>query len=410
MLVVYIMFGIVCCYYGCKVFNRWYNPITIYSFIWLIVVFLHQSGLIVFYNLSFFTWIIVIVMQLIFIAGCTLGGKIKINTKKSDYADKERLKKAIIITMIIASIAIIPNILMSINTYGINLLSNTTLIYSDRINDSRLYETIPYLGSFIYISISLIGVYLRKYGFTYYVIICILLGFAQSLTSGARAGIVYLLIVFFSSYYVNKMKVNIKKRDKSKYILIGVVFLFVYILYTITKARSGWVTLTYANPLFYKIFGNNSSIYKIILYICAPLGVLNEYLKECNFNFGINSFLPIYNLLGKIGLDLNVNRYQSWYNTPSSCNVGTWLRELIQDFTIFGALLAVFLFGVIVSVIYKKTVKTGMIRYNVVNSILLLFVCLSFFVWDMRDANMWIAIVAGYYIGRWIDKSKRKEL
>ena len=423
MLLIYTIFNVCLICFSKKIYKKWINPLSTYSIIWEICVGLYQSGLIEYYDLSFITWIAIIVIHFIFALGCMFGLRIKQSNankhSKSHYIRddllEKNLKKAIVITLVIASIAIIGNYLVLIETYGTNILSQINNIYSDRISNTRVFETIPYLGSFIYISMVYLGVYIKRYRFTFISIPVFILAYLQSLASGAKGGLVYLFVLFIFGYLsISIIKKRSGRNNKTlKYItFISIVCIFLFIIYTITNARAGWVKLDYTTERYRMLFGDNPAIYKIITYMASPVGVLNKFLEDSQFFFGKNTFLPIYNLLSKIGITFNeVSRYQTWYYTPIHCNVGTWIREIIEDFTFVGAILVSFIFGAFVSNSFIKVNRNEKEVSNIlVYSMLMLLVVLAFFVWDMRDANIWIAIIFGYFIGKKVERdSSRKE-
>ena len=80
--------------------------------------------------------------------------------------------------------------------------------------------------------------------------------------------------------------------------------------------------------------------------MASPVGVLNKFLEDSQVFFGKNTFLPIYNLLNKIGITFNeVSRYQTWYYTPIHCNVDYMDKKLLRILHFVGAILVSFIFG-----------------------------------------------------------------
>ena len=415
MILVYTSFNILCLIYSKRKYKNIYNPIGIYVIVWQIVLSLHQSGLIFFYKLTLFTWIIIFGMQIAYICGCVFGYKISSHHKNTgQYKNnvlRTALKKWIIITTIIAGMAILINTLYVTKVYGLDLLGNLTNIYSDRVNNKIDVESIPYLSSFIYITFSLCGIYLKKYGFSALIIPAFVLIFVNSLTSGGRAGIVFATIIMFSSYQLTdkickKSSINETKKSKKNRILILIAAIaLIGMIIVISNQRVAGQTTRYATEQFTNIFGNNVLVYKVLTYITGPIGALNEYLKTCEFNFGQNTFLMFYNLLARFGLIERIDQYQEFFNTPLSCNVATWIREVIEDFTVVGGLFTATILGCIVSFFYKRLKKWNNINDIIIVYIFFLVIILSFFDWRLRTSNTWIALVFGYLIGKKIQKS-----
>ncbi len=414
MIFIYTLFNLIVFFVSKRILKKIINPVSIYCAVWELALLIHQSGLIVFYELSAFTWIVIFGGEFLFASGCFLGTSIKAK-KYVNTIDKEelrkQLKKYIVITLCLAGIAIVGNYYRYVQYYGTDLLSEITEVYYDRVNNKVSIESIPYLGSLIYVTMGLLGIYTKKYGFSLYIVPVLILAYLKSLTFGARAGIVFLFLIFVFSYLISEgsgIKREFASSKLKRYIsliAIGIVLIVMFVL--LTQGRVAGVQLTYASSSFKKIFGNNAFVYKVLTYIAAPIGALNEYLKECDFDFGINTFKTIYNILAKLGLMERIDQYQSYYYTPLSCNVATWLRELIQDFSVL-AIPIFLIFGFIVGFVYKKVYIYGEIRNIVVLSVLMMVVALSFFDWRIRSSDIWIALLFGYLIGKKIDKKVKR--
>lgn len=412
MVLIYIVFNFFSILLSNCIYRKWINPISMYAAVWVIAVGVHESGLIYYYDIEPFTWFVIFLMQIVFNVFSYIGFNLKTHQKTVDVTrsiDLEtlevKIKKYLLITSLIASIAIMGDVIATVKNYGSNLINNLTIIYSDRVHKNVDITTIPYLGSFVYIATSLAGICLRKFGFSFYILLPLLLGMMRSLTTGGRAGIVFVVIIFLYSYMSFQSEKERRSMSfKQKIWLVFCCFALLYAILIISRRRSVGELLPYATNKYTDIFGNNATIYKVLTYIASPIGALNQYLKTCEFNFGENSFLAIYNLIAKIGIIDRINQYQEFFNTPEPCNVATWLRELIEDFTLGGAVLVVSLFATVTSFIYKKTNMPRSIRNVVVWSILAMIITLSFFDWRFRSPELWIALFFGYIIGRKIDQ------
>lgn len=409
MIIVYTFLTIIFIIIGKVAYKNFINPICIYSLVWEIALLIHQSGLVVFYELRPFTWFVIIFMQILFICGCIVSLHFK--TRIDDYepvirqsVQKKYLKRFIIITIVVAGIAIIGNYFLYARVYGLNLIDKVTQIYSDRVNNVISIPTIPYLGAFILLVPILIGIYFRKYGFTMWIIPAFLLAFIQMLLTGGRMDFVIFVVLLVLAYLlsdIDKIKILLHS-TVFKYVVVFLVFAAFAVILVTNKRASGEVPV-YATPLYKTVFHNNVFIYKILTYVGGPIGVLNEYLKECEFHFGQNTFLPIYNTLANIKFCDEIPQYQEFFYTPYHCNVGTWIRELIEDFTFFGGAISVFLFGCVVSKTYQNSRKYQTTRHILLTSVLFLAICLSFFDWRLRSSNIWIVVFFGYIFCHIID-------
>ena len=411
MIVVYLMFDIITFIIGHKIYKTIFNPISLYSAVWGVALLLHESGLIMFYELRWNTWATVFLCQAVFVAVCWMASKIKMSNSNIDLTTvddgelKRKIKKYIYITCIVSGIAIVGNYIAMVEIYGSNLLTAITDIYADRINQRTEIEMIPYLGAFVYIAMPLSGIYMKKYGFNPVIVLPFVLGIMSALVSGGRTDFMLMGILFVMAFLSVSKKVKQKNVSRKKSIIsfacIGA--LIIGFILVISNARNAGSDIAYATPLYVKLFGNNVLVYKMVQYIAAPVATLNEYLVTCDFNFGKNSFLTIFNLMSKFGLVERVEQYQEIFYTPIPCNVGTWIRELIEDFTYPGAIFAIIIFAAITSYVYRKAIKQDRVKNKIIWPMLAAVIILSFFDWRLRSSNMWIALLFGYIIGKRID-------
>ena len=417
MIFIYILFNVVSILLSKLLYRKIVNPVSLYSVVWAIAVLIHQSGLIIYYEMEPFTWFVIFFLQSIFVAASFFGWRIKCLDKvRSDVDDlsknrliQKKIEKYIVLTSVISGIAIIGDFFIVVSVYGRDVLNHITDIYSDRVHQNVDLTTIPYLGSFVFIATSLAGAYSKKYGFKLIVFLPLVLGGIRSLTTGGRAGLIFIMIIFVFSYlcypkpYKAKGKILALKNSNIVLLLGGAFLIFVAFLITVKRSASG--ATPYATERFRNLFGENAVVYNFLTYVGSPIGALNEYLRTCDFNFGQNTFLSIFNVLARLGVIDRIDQYQEFFFTPESCNVATWLRELIEDFTLVGATIVVIFFGAVTSFVYKKAKVYQSIRNGIVWSILAVVVALSFFDWRLRNAEFWISLFFGYLIGRKIDRT-----
>lgn len=416
--ILYIAFNLITLLISKGIYRKWINPVSIYSIVWSIAVGIHESGLIIYFEILPFTWFVIFFMQIVFVICSYIGFNLKSSQKTTVYREcvdsvrlKKEIKKWLLIASLIASIAVVGDFITIIRIYGTDLLKHLTDIYSDRVHQNIDLTTIPYLGAFSYIATSLAGVYLKKFGFDLYIVLPLSLGVMRSLTTGGRAGIVFIVAIFVYSYIASSSQIKKSRMKlKQKFWIVLSCFVLLCAIFIISARRSVGESLSYATDSYINLFGKNATIYKILTYLASPIGALNQYLKTCKFNFGQNTFLTIYNLLAKVGIIDRIDQYQEFFNTPEPCNVATWLRELIEDFTIAGAIPVVSLFALVTSFVYKESKMSCSIRNIVVWSVLAMIVTLSSFDWRFRSADIWIALLFGYIIGKKIDKVSGKEM
>lgn len=418
MLVAYSAYNLIIYYLSNGISNTSFNPVSIYCIVWQVAITVYKSGLIEFYETSALTWIMIFLMELLFAFSCYFGEHIKPLKPKKYHITifdssllKVKIKKWLIILTIISGAAIIINFFFLIKIYGLNVLEKINQIYHGRVSNTTTVKSIPYIGTLILVAMSFNGIYVKKYGFSWLLILDILLACIRALTMGGRAAIAFALIIFISSYKLTDFT-NAKRTSlKRKAIIIFGIVLMIYAFLYISRERNAGQSLAYATERFYSLFGENIFVYKILTYIGSPIAALNEYLLECEFNFGINTFKTVYNILAKFNIIEPISQYQKWFYTPGGCNVATWIRELVEDFTISGALIANIIFGLVTGYSFKEAKKNSM-QSIIVSSILFLVISFSFFDWKLRSADLWIAIIMGIFVSRRImeDSTRNEEV
>lgn len=414
MIYIYTLFNLCCLYIGWKCYAKIVNPIGLYCVVWQVALTLHESNLIMYYDLSWATWATLFGMQALYVCGCLLGKKLAcLKGKKTEILKEEenssfyrrQLKLYLIVTICLASIGIVGNAIIYMQYYGFDLWNKLSDIYYDRVHNVVSITAIPYFGSIIYVSLSLLGLYLKKYGFTFLTVPVVVLIILMALVSAARADMVFALLIITVAYLTaetNKQRAN-RIQTLKNCLLIMIFLLIALVCFVFLTSKRGGV-VEYVTDLFISLFGENVVAYKLITYAASPIGVLNEYLKTCEFQFGQNTFLPIFNILSNLGLMERIDQYQEFFNTPIACNVGTWYRELIEDFTYVGALIAVLLFAIVASCVFEKSKCKTNVKCKILFPIIACVICLSFFDWKLRSATIWISLFVSYIIGLLIER------
>jgi len=423
MVFAYIIMNIFYIAFSIKFYRTKINPISIYSILWTIMVVLYELKLVYYYDLTINTWLVIILFQLAYNFGCMLG-KTKRSSKAgndkllyssdNDNKDERDLRWTIIIFSLISLISTVSNLAIAIKLYGINLLNYTNQLYIDRLT-GNIEESIPYIGVFVFIALIFAGIYIKKYGFRIFILLPIILICLSSLKSGGKVSfaigffLVLFPIVFKKDYRLKNIIQDIRVRSnriQKLKIFIGLsIFIVFFILITINRSQ-GVTYNSYMSPFMMKMVKYSPTFYKIFVYITGPLGVLNEFLKDTAFNFGGHSFLTIYNFLNKFGADIPVNTYQTFYTVPIKINVGTYIRELIEDFKIILALMVTFITGVVFSYNYVK-IRIQDSYINVIWASTLAYVIfMSFFMWSFRSSTFWIILIVGSISGYILDRRR----
>jgi oligosaccharide repeat unit polymerase len=381
-------------------------------------MFLYELKLVYYYDLTTYTWFIIFIFQIVYIVGCIIG-KTLIIKKGTNVAplnitpNLERdLMRSIILLTIIASIGIISNVIIGIKQYGFNLLKFTNQLYAARLSGD-IDSGIPYLSSFIYPALILEGFYISKFKFKKILIIPVVLLIFNALKSAGRLDIIQGLFFIIVPIFLNKVKKDKRKATKltkkNKFWTAITIAVFVVIFAIITVNRSSWIEInSYMSPLMIKLVEIEPAIYKTYVYLTTPIGVLNEFLKDPTFNFGGHTFLTLYNFLNKFGFEIPTSQYQHFYQVPITSNVGSYIRELIEDFGVPLAILVTFFTGFLYSYSYRKYSSNRSYLSLIWTTAYSFIVIFSFYMWQVRSSTMWILLTVGTLFAYNLDRKEQR--
>lgn len=401
---VYCMICAITAFINTTICKRKINILNVYLLIWSMMVFLYSIRIIRYYRLTPKTWFVLYIGTLIVSVGYMLGNQIKV--KRINYGmmqeeqEKVFLKKMIFSFSAVSLFAIIPNTIILIQHYGWDFLTKTSQIYYDNLSGIAP-KTIPYLGYFSQAGAICAGIYLAKYGVSKVVVMPIVFSVFNIFHTGSRGNII-LTILFALIPMLNEIEKK-KRRKANRKTLIAIFLLLsaaltVFLLLTINRSQDIQSTVyLYVSDYAKGIVDGFPAIYKLYQYFTSPIGVLNMYLENPEYAFGTNTFGVIYNLLNKFGMNIDYERYQTFYYVPISANVGTWLRELIMDFGILGMILAVFFFSVLVGYSEKNSIKINDVADRFLSILLQTIFIMTFFVWYFREGFVYVILIS-YFV------------
>ena len=386
-----------------------FNPISIYNVIWTLMIVFYQMKLVDYHKLTFTTWSILFLSCIIFNVTYFIGFyyTTKSSNLKCQNDKKLNLKLIIISSSIISAFAIIPNFIYLVLEYGIdNLISSISEVYVDRVEGNIKY--IGYFSPIVNVSLMFSGYYITKKGWKKFLLLPIILSIMNALSFGGRNNVIISMLSFLLPILFFG---ELKKHKYKNYILIIIIGVtFYYVFNIINVERSSVTSISpYASSFLISLEQKYPGIYKIYTYFTTPVGVLNEYLKKPYYFFGSNTFLPLYKQLLKFGIHIDLQWTLPFYYTPISSNVGTYLMELIIDFSLFGAMIVIGLIGYNLGRLYKYTKLYDNVKLKMLFIVLMIILIMSFFMWYLRSINIWITIISVFifsYLGK---KNIKKE-
>lgn len=343
--------------------GNFFNYLTVYSIIWMLMLTLHELNFLHYYPLNTDTWVVISLAYVSLWMGSAsiIFAARKIN-KISEIKNKSykicetKLRLVINILCLISSIAILYSLFFKASNYN---LINQAQIYTDRISGENGYE-IPYIGSLINAAFTFTGVYIGIFGFKPYILLLpsVLLAL-KAVTGAGRAELIISTILFLSSYYLTLITYNVKRSTSKQIIGLALFCTIIFGTFSFITANRG-VTIyfgQYETAIMENLRELNPLFPSIYFYLSGPPGVLNEILKDppVNRKFGENTFASLYRLAAKMGVNnAYVDYYSQHYYMPLPMTSGTYLRDLYIDFGLLGIIIVPYVIGLASCVLWYK--------------------------------------------------------
>jgi len=402
---------LLCSILGKFLFKSWFNHLTIYSLIFGGSLFLYELKFLPYYDLNSYTWFIIIVSFIAFLMGImtiisarNLSKENPLQIDKSVVAPKifsddgKILKYIIIALSVISMYSAIEFWMILIKQFGSipGVLLNGEVIYRMNVLGEIKGNT-PYLHLFGFVAIFLSGIYTAyRRKFTILTFIPVLSIVLREIAGAGRAGMLFALTMFAFSFllYKNLLDTDIHNRYafKKSSAVIGIIILIIVFVGGATLVKFTRFT-NEASPTYSgaskELRSNKGSIIispSMYLYLSSDVGVLSKYLSSDgeNTGFGQNTFLTVYNFLGKFNVIEKQSEYQKGYYIPMWTNTGTYLRELHADFGVSGVLIGPYLLGLLLTWLWFKFLERKNLIVFAILVNLNIIVALSFFVMATR--------------------------
>lgn len=404
--------GILAVFLGKYIFDKWFNPLSIYSFIWMSMILLYELRLIPFADLRIETWVVILLGFISFLLGILTiyfaRGIFKKNNTSSSTIPKILLddgltiKYAVVFLSIIGFYSAIQHWAVLIDEFGsiVGVLLNATKYYRMRVA-GEIKGVVPYIFIASYIGIFLSGIYTAyKKKLTFVAILPILAVILKEIANLGRAGILLGLVEFMTvfilfRYLLSRIhKGDIIKKSRILFAVLIILSLMVGGAILVKSVRNPIDSFQGTSRGLQSFEGNVILSPSIYLYTCSHLGVLNKYLEKDNEvgHWGEHTFLPIYNLISKFGVLEHPSFFQKGYFIPMWTNTGTYLRELDADFGKAGVLIFPYLLGFIITFLWFKFFESGSLMSLILLTYSFLIVIFSFLVMVSRLSSWFISL------------------
>ncbi len=388
-----------------RIYSHLLNPISIYTFIWMMMLILFEMKLIVYYPLSFYTWTVVIGAYLSFFLGCLVIyiWQYRFNMISDEFSrnstidvifadDGKLIRNLIIVFSIIGLVGALQHWYVLIKIFGsvVKVLINAVKVYNMR-QANEIKGVVPYLWLFSFFATFLAGVYSAYRGKISFIVILPIFGvILKDMAKVARNGILLGLFEFFFSYFFFSffLKHNRGSTVKRKGKIIGIVVVIALMVTAVSIVKLFRQSTEEYGKTDTKLAQFQGDLFispQIYFYASSQVGVLNKFLQEDreHLPFGASTFSSVYNLLSLTGLiDKNDIRPKAYY-IPEWSNTATYLRDIYNDFGISGILIVPFLLGVFVTYFWYKFMLSGKIKYLLLLTQLSMVIGMSFFVFAL---------------------------
>ncbi len=282
-------------------------------------------------------------------------------------------------------------------------------IYQLRV-DGEIKGVIPYLSVFSFASIFFSGLYsaykkkIKLISFLPLISIII-----KNIALASRASILfgfleYIIVFVFGLYFITSIaKITIRERRQLKFQVVIVPLLFVLTIVAIKNLRGSVENFAGATRTMQKLQDSPFVSPSIYLYLSGHIGVLDKFLEKSNetARVGENSLQFAYNLLSNFGVVERPKGYQKPYFIPVWINTGTYIRELIVDFGFPGALIILFILGLITSFSWFHFYQRSKLNHLVILTFISLIFSISFLMMVTRLAS-WVLSLVFILVTIWI--------
>lgn len=409
MVILYLIINLILIGISRVITKKWINPINIYLSIFTVSVTLYDMNLSNYYPLTYYTWLIIIIFNVSFYIGYIFSTLIKRKYRSTQQigTNINRLEKATIVLTLLGFIGVLSNYIPAFNKYGFHIYKYTNELYTDRLL-GRIQSGIPYLDSLLYLAITTASMIFIKTKKIRYMILPISLIVVESFISAGRNDLIIAIIFLISPFIANGLRNTFKRKQLFNLTLL--MSLIITVFFLLTSNRITVIpNLNSDHSILEKLIRSNGVVYKTYLYLSGPIGVLNQFLINPTFNFGGHTFLSIYNILNRLGFDINVSQYQEFYNIGinNSSNVGTYVRELIEDFGLFASIMINLLLGYFTSLSYLKAKKEpDSIMSTTFFAVFMNFVILSFYMLVFRQGTYLVVVISSIILKFYVETNK----
>lgn len=403
---------------GRYIFKKWFNHISLFTFIWAGMILLYEIRLLPYKEIVPATWLFIIATFLSFILGTlTFISVKKMFPSSFEKADNKQLKfyeifnddakvvrYSLFLFSFISIAGAIQHWMVLIDMFGSipKVFLNALTIYKMNTEEGGVKGQVPFVSNFGYVAVFWGAIYTAYKGkFTFLSILPFIGIIIKETSTIGRAGILLGLFEFLFVFFLFRHCLTINDKNRFQFsksnATIAVSFLLALLIIAasaVKVSRVSFESYQGASKTLRELEGNIILSPSVYLYFSAHLGVLNEFVKrqdERNL-FAQNTLLPVYNFLDRLNIIKRPNQYQKGYFIPMWVNTGTFIRELFADFNVFGLLLFPYLLGLLMTYLWFRLVRAGSLYVLAFLSYLYIIIGFSFLVMITRTSYWSISL------------------
>lgn len=426
----FVLIGCVGVIGGRLLLGRWFNHLSLYSFIWGLGLALFEMKLIDYRPLTAETWLIVGYAWIAFAAGAVTV----ILARKAVAAwpdasptpelppditrEKKLLALFIIVLSIIGLFAVLQHWSVLLNRFGgvSGVLTSGYKIYRMR-NANQIPGLVPYLDAFSLTATFLAGVYSARTGriglLTLFPLLSVVL---EDIGLVGRAKMLNAGILFSSGYFLTKLKAIPRKNWRPakkfrRFLVLSSVALLFLVAAEFVRASRGAFESFYGTSRELSRFERSAVITpSLYMYLSSHVGVLNAYWEAGGENPpfpGSNTFAPLFRILSRFEIADDVPYYQKFYNTPLSTNTGTYLREIHADFGLGGIIVFPYLLGFFCTFLWCRIKQFSRLTTVAVLAHFYVIVAFSYLYQVTRLGYFFVSLCVAAAVSYFIDQSPR---
>lgn len=402
---------------GKLLLKKWFNHLTLYCFIWGVMLLLYEWKLLPYTNIIPLAWFYIISAFYSFLFGIFTiisaknlypGNPIlpkNIGRTLNIFIDDGRtVKYALILFSVICIYGALQHWSVLINMFGSipGVFVNAERIY--RLNvKGGIKGMVPFIAIFGYVAIFYSGIYTAYKGRFSFLTFLPFIGITiKEMSTIGRAGILIALLEFLITFFLyrNLLTDDLIQRFRfsKKNAIFAFTILAIFFIATtslIRISRGSFENYVGASKELNQFKENIILTPSVYLYLSSHVGVLSKYSgsEGEDTEFGQNTFLTFYHILNKFNVVKRDSDYQKGYFIPMWTNTGTFIRELHADFGIIGVFLVPYLIGILITWLWFKFYRDKNLIVFAFLVYLFLIIGFSFFIMITRSSYWSISLL-----------------